>query len=104
MPVLTELPTWQALKIHHQTMATAHMRDLFDQDPQRFELFSLTFNDILFDYSKNRITEETLKLLFALARERKLTDAIAAMFNGEKINNTENRAVLHVALRNRHNR
>ncbi len=80
------------------------MRDLFLADPQRFEKFSLSFGDILFDYSKNRITEKTKELLLKLAEDAKLSDAITAMFNGERINNTENRAVLHIALRNRSNR
>ena len=81
-----------------------HMRDLFAADPQRFERFSLTFNDILFDYSKNRITEKTLGLLVQLAEESKLSAKIDAMFRGALINVTENRAVLHIALRNSSNR
>ncbi|BBL73583.1 glucose-6-phosphate isomerase [Methylomagnum ishizawai] len=80
------------------------MRDLFAQDPQRFEKFSLCFGDFLFDYSKNRITGETLGLLLDLARQTQLADKIAAMFRGDRINVTESRAVLHVALRNRANR
>ncbi len=79
------------------------MRDLFAQDPERFTKFSTQFNDILLDYSKNRITEKTLTLLFDLARQAELTTWINRMFTGEKINNTENRAVLHIALRNRKN-
>lgn len=79
------------------------MKDLFKNDPQRFNKFSLKFNDILVDYSKNRITEETLSLLLELAKEANLKKSIDAMFGGEKINNTEKRAVLHVALRNRSN-
>ena len=104
MSKLTELPAWQALKAHHQEMADVHMRELFERDPDRFQRFSLRFHDILFDYSKNRITEETMALLFDLARQAKLRDAIEAMFTGQKINNTEDRAVLHIALRNRANR
>jgi glucose-6-phosphate isomerase len=80
------------------------MRDWFAQDPQRFERFSLHFDDILLDYSKNRITAETLGLLLDLARERSLPEWIGRMFAGDKINNTEQRAVLHIALRNRSNR
>ena len=80
------------------------MRDLFAADLQRFERFSLTFNDILFDFSKNRITEKTLSLLEQLAEECKLSAKIEAMFRGARINVTENRAVLHIALRNRSNR
>jgi glucose-6-phosphate isomerase len=80
------------------------MRDLFARDPERFERFSLRLGDILFDYSKNRITEETMSLLLSLARQADLAERIEAMFSGEKINTTEGRAVLHVALRNRSNR
>lgn len=101
---LTQLPAWQALAEHQQQMRDVHMRDLFAADPQRFDKFSLTLGDLLFDYSKNRITEETMSLLFDLARQVDLPAAIEAMFSGEKINTTENRAVLHVALRNRPDR
>jgi glucose-6-phosphate isomerase len=80
------------------------MRDLFSEDSQRFERFSLRFDDILLDYSKNRITEETMRLLLDLAEQAKLQNWIERMFSGEKINITEDRAVLHVALRNRSNR
>jgi len=104
MPGPVNLPAWQALQEHYRAMADVHMRDLFARDPRRFERFSLQLNDILFDYSKNRITEETMALLFDLARQAGLADKIAAMFSGEKYNNTEKRAVLHVALRNRSNR
>lgn len=76
------------------------MRDLFSKDPNRFDRFSVRFDDILFDYSKNLITDRTMQLLLGLARECQLGDAIEAMFNGEKINRTEDRAVLHTALRN----
>jgi len=101
---LTESPAWKALEAHHQEVAGLHMRDLFANDPKRFEKFSLRFQDILFDYSKNRITEGTVSLLLDLARQAGLADKIGAMFSGEKINVTEGRAVLHVALRNRSNR
>jgi glucose-6-phosphate isomerase len=80
------------------------MRDLFAQDPDRFKKFSLEFEGLLLDFSKNRITGETLKLLRALAVERDVAGWAKKMFNGEKINITENRAVLHIALRNRSNR
>ncbi len=80
------------------------MREMFQDDPQRFEKFSLQFNDILLDYSKNRITEETLALLMQLARESHVEEWRERMFSGEKINFTENRAVLHTALRNRGNK
>lgn len=104
MTSLKQLPAWQALEEHYQEIAETHMRELFQQDAQRFNKFSLRFEDILLDYSKNRITEETRRLLFKLAEETGLQDAIKRMFSGEKINNTENRSVLHIALRNRSNR
>ncbi len=103
MPHLTELYAWQALTHHHQDIAGLHMRRLFSQDPQRFERFSLQLGDILFDFSKNRITEKTIALLCNLARQAELPQSIEAMFSGQKINYTENRAVLHTALRNRAN-
>lgn len=104
MPSLCNSPAWIALKNHQQEIASRHLRDLFADDPSRFTRFSLAFNDILFDYSKNRITDHTLKLLLDLADQSGLTEKIDAMFRGDKINNTERRAVLHVALRNRSNR
>jgi glucose-6-phosphate isomerase len=93
-------PAWQALQNHFNQMKTVHMSSLFKADGERFAKFSLQLTDILFDYSKNIITEETVKLLVQLANECKLSDAIEAQFTGEKINVTENRAVLHTALRN----
>jgi len=99
----TNSKAWQALKEHRQEIDSVHMRDLFQKNPKRFETFSLRFNDILFDYSKNRITEETLKLLIDLANEADLKGMTERMFTGEKINVTEDRAVLHIALRNRSN-
>ena len=104
MPTLTTSSAWGNLQAHHPQIAASHMRDLFAADPARFEKFSLQFEEILFDYSKNRITEETISLLLALAEQAGLQTMIDAMFSGEKINNTEDRAVLHVALRNRSNR
>src|SRR5512136_2701210 len=104
MPGLVELPAWQALQRHQREMAEVHMRDLFARDPQRFEQFSLQTGDILFDYSKNRVTQETMQLLCDLARQANLQQKIEAMFSGQKINISENRAVLHTALRNRSNR
>ena len=98
-PVTTK--SWQILSRHYTKMKKVHMKTLFAEDPQRFEKFSCRFNDILIDFSKNRITAETLKLLIALAEECGLKRAIENMFSGEKINETENRAVLHIALRNR---
>jgi glucose-6-phosphate isomerase len=101
---LTQTPAWKALAAHKSTLDQTPMRALFASDPQRFERFSLRLDDLLFDYSKHRITGETLKLLVALANQADLQGYIARMFSGEKINRTENRAVLHVALRNRSNR
>jgi len=104
MNSIDQINTWKALKKHHQEIADLHMRQLFDEDPQRFERFSLRLGEILFDFSKNRIVEETLVLLCDLARQAELAGWIEAMFAGEKINLTEDRAVLHIALRNRSNR
>jgi glucose-6-phosphate isomerase len=104
MPGPVDLPAWKALQKHQRKMAKVHMRDLFADDPQRFEKFSLRIGDILFDYSKNRVRQKTMRLLFDLARQAGLQSKIEAMFTGQKYNNTEDRAVLHVALRNRSNR
>jgi glucose-6-phosphate isomerase len=104
MTKLTTLPAWQGLNEHYQEIADVQMRDMFTQDPQRFEKFSLRLDDLLFDFSKNRITEKTIKLLVELAKQSNLAESIEAMFSGQKINRTEKRAVLHVALRNRSNR
>ena len=101
MTQLTDSSAWKALELHAQAMKNVHMRDLFADDPDRFAAFSRRFGDILFDFSKNRITDTTLDLLLDLAREQGLENGIAAMFAGEKINVTEGRAVLHCALRNR---
>jgi len=104
MPLPTINPTktqaWKKLQAHADNMKQVHMRELFSQDPHRFDSFSQIDGDLLFDYSKNLITAETLALLNELAVECGLKDAIMAMFEGEKINRTENRAVLHTALRN----
>ena len=99
----TKTKAWRDLGDHFQRMKDVRMKDLFAADPQRFEKFSLRFQDILVDYSKNRITPETMQLLFSLAEEVDLRDAIEKMFTGNKINETEKRAVLHVALRNQSN-
>ncbi len=85
---------------HFTSVKNVHIKELFEDDAERFDKFSLYKNDILFDYSKNIITDETIDLLLQLANECKLKDGIDAMFNGEKINATEDRAVLHTALRN----
>jgi len=103
MTVLTRSVAWQALKEHYQTVTSVQMRDLFAQDPERFTTFSVRFEDMLLDYSKNRITSETLSLLLDLVRQAQLKDWIEKMFSGQPINHTENRAVLHIALRNRSN-
>ncbi len=95
---------WKALEAHKRKIDATPMRELFAQDPKRFDKFSLRFEDILLDFSKNRITEETFELLLALAEERDVAGWRERMFSGEKINITEDRAVLHVALRNRSNR
>lgn len=95
---------WHELEQHYQTIKDIHLRDLFVNDADRFAKFSLTFNNqILVDFSKNRITDDTLCKLLDLAKETKLSSAINSMFSGEKINRTEDRAVLHIALRNRSN-
>jgi len=94
---------WKALQAHYEAVCGQHMRDLFSADNQRFSKFSIQYEDILLDYSKNRISEETMSLLFQLAREAGLEEWITRMFSGEKINHTEKRAVLHTALRNRSN-
>ena len=104
MTTLTQSPAWKALKSHYEQIRPRHMRDMFREDPGRFDKFSLRFEDVLLDYSKNRVTEETMKLLRNLARQQDLKGWTDQMFRGEKINTTENRAVLHIALRNRSNR
>ena len=99
----TETTSWNKLTMHFLEMQATHMRELFAEDPARFAKFSLQFEDILLDYSKNIISEHTVKLLVELADECQLLEAIHSMFNGTRINQTENRSVLHVALRNRSN-
>lgn len=103
----TDLGAWKELQAHHNTLGrNIVLKEYFARDPQRFEKFSRTFansadgSDILFDYSKNFLTEETLSLLVKLAKEANLEQLRDAMFNGEHINFTEDRAVYHVALRN----
>ncbi len=94
---------FKKLKTHHKTIARQHMKDLFAEDPNRFKKFSIRFGDILLDYSKNRINGRTRSYLIQLAEEAGLADAIEKMFTGDKINATEDRSVLHIALRNRSN-
>ncbi|HPJ37967.1 MAG TPA: glucose-6-phosphate isomerase, partial [Spirochaetota bacterium] len=92
---------WLKLRDHYLNMKKIHMRDLFAQDKNRFEKFSLRFEDMVVDFSKNILTAETMQHLTGLAEETGLNDAIEKMFIWDRINETENRAVLHVALRNR---
>ena len=99
----TQTPAFKKLKAHHRTISKKHLKDLFVEDKSRFKKFSIRFNDILLDYSKNNINRRTIGYLTDLAKECDLSSAIEQMFNGEKINQTENRSVLHVALRNRSN-
>jgi glucose-6-phosphate isomerase len=96
----TQTAAWSKLTAHYEAMQSVQMKDLFQHDPARFERFSKQFETILLDYSKNIITQETLDLLLELAEECGLSAAIASMFSGEKINETEDRSVLHIALRN----
>lgn len=100
----TQLAEWQALAAHQKTIANQHMRDLFAADANRASRYTVEAAGITLDYSKNRMTDDTLKQLFALANAAKLPEAIQAMFNGEVINQSENRPALHVALRNSSNR
>src|SRR6266545_7573577 len=96
---LTARPAWKALEAHHEKVRDLHLRTLFAHDPKRGERLTAEAAGLYLDYSKNRITDETLDLLLQLAEESGLRDRIDAMFGGEKINVTENRAVLHTALR-----
>jgi len=98
-PALADRPAWRALKAHHEQVGEAHLRELFADDPQRGERLTLEAEGLFLDYSKNRVTDETLTLLVELAEQSGLRERIAAMFAGEHINVTEDRAVLHVALR-----
>jgi len=100
---LTDLPEWKALAAHYEEVRGTHLRELFARDPRRAERFTLSAEGLTLDYSKNRVTEETMLRLAALARACGVEAARAAMFAGEPINRTENRPVLHVALRNRSN-
>jgi glucose-6-phosphate isomerase len=104
MSKLIKSKAWKALQAHHKKTATRHMRDMFAKDPKRSEKFSLEACGIFLDYSKNRIGKKTMRLLFDLARHAKVESWRDKMFAGEKINFTENRAVLHIALRNRSNK
>ncbi|MFP4671692.1 MAG: glucose-6-phosphate isomerase [Desulfohalobiaceae bacterium] len=97
----TQTKSWQKLQEHFREVRELHLRDMFDKDPERFARFSLQAGPVFLDYSKNRIDAQGMELLLGLAREMGLQDRIQAMFSGERINATENRSVLHVALRNR---
>jgi glucose-6-phosphate isomerase len=99
----TQTQAWKKLEAHFEQVRDVQMKQLFADDPGRFNRLSIQFEDILVDFSKNRITDETLQLLLQLAEECKLQDAIEQMFTGEPINETEGRSVLHIALRNRTN-
>src|SRR5579884_1913646 len=99
MARLRQRAAWRALEQHHASVGAAHLRDLFAADPGRGERMAVEAAGLYLDYSKNRVTDETIRLLVALAEECGLRERIEAMFSGEKINVTENRAVLHVALR-----
>src|ERR1700730_12095954 len=96
---LTARPSWKALESNYQKVRQSHLRQLYADDPKRGQRLSLEAVGLYLDYSKNRVTDETLKLLLQLAEEAGLRARIDAMFRGEKINITENRAVLHVAVR-----
>ncbi len=102
--MLNQLPEWKALEAHAEQLKKVHLRDLFAEDPRRAERFRAEAAGWVLDYSKNRVRPESLELLFALARACELSKMREAMFSGDRINSTENRAVLHVALRNRGNR
>ena len=97
---LTQSDVWKALQAHHQSIEHEHMRDMFAANPSRFEQFHIDAAGLSLDYSKNRINDDTMKLLFKLARQQNLTTHIAAMFSGEKVNGSEGRPALHTALRN----
>jgi glucose-6-phosphate isomerase len=103
MTSLIDKPAWKGLQAHFDEIGELHMRQLFEEDPGRFERYTLRCGGLLVDYSKNRITDETMRLLMQLAEESDLGAWIERMFAGDKINFTENRAVLHTALRNRAN-
>src|SRR6201982_3501927 len=96
---INELGAWNALTAHYRNVRELHLRKLFADDPTRGERMTIDAVGLYLDYSKNRVTDETLKLLMQLADESGLRERIDAMFRGDKINITENRAVLHVALR-----
>ena len=99
----TTTSSWKKLQNEYNTIADQHMKSMFTADTARFDQFHIRWNDFLVDYSKNRMVSSTINHLLSLAKECKLDEAIKSMFSGEKINQTENRSVLHIALRNRSN-
>jgi glucose-6-phosphate isomerase len=99
----TETDSWKQLQEHFHDMKRVRMSDMFRDDPHRFSKMSITFGDMLVDFSKNIVNEKTMALLLGLAAEANLKEAIEALFSGDRINETENRAALHTALRNRSN-
>src|SRR5215813_9373607 len=99
MTPLTRRPAWSALKAHFRKIEALHLRKLFATDPKRGQRMTAEAAGLFLDYSKNRVTDQTMKLLVQLAKESELRQRIDAMFSGGKINITEKRAVLHVALR-----
>ena len=103
MTTVNKTKAWKKLAEHYKHVKNVEMRDLFDADTHRAEKMTLTLDNIIFDYSKNRVTERSMKHLLKLAQDRGVSEKIQAMFRGDKINFTENRAVLHTALRNRKN-
>ena len=103
MSTINKSPSWKALNNHFEKIKSVHMRDLFSNDDDRFNKYHIQYEDFLVDYSKNRITDETLNLLLSLAKEAKLEDWRDRLFSGDKINFTENRSALHIALRNKAN-
>ena len=104
MESIKKSSSWKSLEVHFNSMKTVHMRDLFSEDEDRFKKNHILFDDILVDYSKNRITEETKKNLISLAKEADIESWRDKLFSGEKVNFTEDRSALHVALRNKSNK
>jgi glucose-6-phosphate isomerase len=102
-PDVTTTAAWKALQAKYDASKDVHMKDQFGADPDRFNKFSMKFEDILYDFSKNRVDEETMDLLYKLAEQQDVIGMAKRMYSGEKINATEGRAVLHIALRNQSN-
>lgn len=99
--LVSKTRAWKKVAAHYKHFKDVEMRDLFDDDKKRAEKFTINLDNLILDYSKNRISERTMKHLFRLAHDCHVEEMIQAMFRGDKINTTEKRAVLHVALRNR---